>query len=174
MGDELEKFIVRHRQEFETEEPGGRVWKGIQSGLKSKGIFEMWWKIAAVFFFASTAYLLFDKNLDIPADDPDAGTEVAEFLQAEDYYIKLISEKKAEIARYDRGLMKREFLLEIDRLDQLYAELKRTYEEQNSTDLLVDAMITNLKLRIDILNQQIKILEKLNDTENETESTIEI
>lgn len=174
MGDELEKFIVQHRQEFETEEPGDRVWKGIQTGLKSKGSFDMWWKVAAVFFFASTAYLLFDKNLDVQSDHSDTGTEVAEFQQAEDYYIKLISEKKAEIARYDKGLMKREFLLEIDRLDQLYAELKRTYKKQNSTDLLVDAMITNLKLRINILNQQIKILEKLNDTENESESNIEI
>lgn len=174
MGDDLEKFIVRNRSEFDSEIPGDKVWTGIHKGLKNKRSYEIWWKVAAVIFLASTIFLIVDRNMDQPLGEDGVGMELSEFNQAEDFYIKLIAEKKAEIAKFDRGQLKREFLLEIDRLDQMYAELKRTYKRQNSTDLLVDAMISNLKLRIDILNHQIKILEKLNQTQNESDPTFEI
>lgn len=179
MGDELEKFVRKHREEFDSDLPREEVWSRISSDLQEdtgsqKKNFQVWWKVAAVLFLASTAYLLFERNMNYGHTPDPTLDHLSEFTQAEDYYMTLIAEKKAEIAKADRGLLKREFLMEIDRLDAMYAELKRTYHTRQSSDLVVDAMINNLKLRIDILNQQIKVLQKLNEATNESESNIEI
>lgn len=175
MGDELERFITQNREAFDTEIPDEKIWNRIRSKTGSGNHMLKWWKIAAVLFLLSTVYLLVERNLGSPyTRDHHSTGEVAEFVLVEDYYSQLIAEKTHEINQYDRGHLKVEFLREIDRLDEMYAGLKETFKNQNSTDLLVDAMISNLKLRIEILDQQITILEKLKAIENEKDSNIEI
>lgn len=173
MSDRLEKYVMENRAMFDTEEPGDEVWKVIHQKIR-RNPFERIWKVAAVLLLFSTVYLIIDRNL--PEETPSGETlaDTIEFSQVEDYYTKLIAEKKAEITKYNKTKLKRSFLVEIERLDRMYEELKITYSKQNSTDMLIDAMISNLKLRIDILNQQLKILKKLNAAKDENEPSITI
>lgn len=168
MGDELEKFVKENRTSFDTEMPDEQVWARIHRQVHRKRPVELFWRIAAVLLLMSTVYLAVDRNIKNRSTE-EVTEQGTEFGQVERYYSTLIAEKKAEIARFDRGNLKRSFLVEIERLDQLYDELKDTYKNQHAGDILVDAMISNLKLRIDILNQQLKILKKLNESENENE-----
>ena len=172
MGDQLEKFILDNRQEFDSEEPSGKVWQHIQQQQTKSDKWLGLWKVAAVILLISTVYLIVDKQMSQQAGLPVAME--SEFYQVEQYYTQMIAQKKQEIAASGQSNLSREFLVEIERLDQMYAQLKQTYKSQNSSELISDMMIKNLQMRIEILNKQVKILNDLKNQENETNNHIEI
>lgn len=175
--DDLERFIMANRGEFDDEEPSKAVWERLSKPKKSaKRYWDVYWKLAAVFFLASTLYLIIEKKMDAKTDpvaEVVPTSQSLEFAGVETYYVQLIAQKRAEIAQFDNPELKRSFFAEIDQLDRRYNELKQTYEHQNSGELILDAMISNLKLRIDILDQQLKILNQLKNQQYDQKSSIE-
>ena len=171
MGDQLERFVLENREEFDDEQPSENVRKKIQTSQSTRNSWVGVWKVAAVLFLISTVYLIVERQVDNSGVKQSMGSE---FEQVEQYYIQLISEKKAQVAGHTDSNLSREFLLEVERLDQMYAQLKQTYKSQNSSDRVSDLMIKNLQLRIEILNKQVKILNELKETENEASADIEI
>ena len=65
--------------------------------------------------------------------------------------------------KYDLG---DDFLDEIDKLDSMYAVLKQDMKNGNEVNL-IDAMILNLQLRIEILNQQLKIIQSIENSQKD-------
>lgn len=171
MGDQFEKFIIENRNSFDDRNPSDKVWNKIDKRLSKRTSFlQVAWKVAAILFLASTLYLLIDKN-----NEPFAGPQLSqEFVQAEDYYISMISQRKQQIKEQLSAAQEEEFLTDINQLDEMYTELKNTYKTNASSERVVDAMINNLQLRLDILNKQLEILENIKDQNNETEFKIEI
>lgn len=171
MGDQFEKFIMENRDGFEDASPSDELWNRIDKGLsKKKKNFQVVWKVAAVLFLVSTIYLIADRR--------EAGMEQPvlsqEFVQAEDFYVSLINERKRQIKEQLSPEQEQQFLKDIDLLDSMYADLKSTYQSNASNERVVDAMINNLQLRVDILNKQLEILEKIKEEENETSTVITI
>ncbi len=174
MDDQLERFISENRAAFDQEEPSPQVWSEISRKQRRPGIWVGWWKVAAICFLISTVYLIVDRHQSDGGAILEPGDELAEFAMVEDYYTSMIAQRKSQLAELSDSELRRNFLLEIQRLDEQYAELKETYTAQNASVMLSDAMINNLKLRIDILDQQLRILKELKDQENENVSQIEI
>ena len=172
MGDHLEQFIMENKASFESEEPSGMVWKRIDKRMRrTNSFFQTAWKVAAVIFMVSTIYLLIEKT----TSETNFGPQLSEeFREAEDYYVQLINLRKEEIQAQLSPEQNAELLTEIDQLDNLYIELKKTYQTNAANDRVIDAMINNLQLRLDILNKQLEILEKIKGEKNESESTNEI
>lgn len=172
MGDQLEQFIMNNKDSFNDVDPSDKVWKGINKKLrKDNGFLQVAWKVAAVLFMVSTLYLLIDKNLQDSQVSPQFSEE---FRQAEDYYTQLISQKKLQIQEELTLEEQGQLLEEIDQLDVLYVDLKKTYQTQASSDLVLDAMVSNLQLRLQILSKQLDILENIKDQNDEIESNTEI
>ncbi|MEM9341380.1 MAG: hypothetical protein AAGA66_21805 [Bacteroidota bacterium] len=170
MDDQLEKFIFQKREAFDDEIPSEKVWSGINNELKKQtSFFQYGWKVAAVLFLISTLYLLADKYAFTEQEGP---TFSLEFTQAEDYYTRLISEKRTEIEQKLTPEQHKEFLAEIDLLDELYVELKQTYQTNAASDRLLDAMINNLQLRLSIINKQLTILENIKEQKENESFTI--
>lgn len=168
MGDQLEQFVMNNKDSFNDVEPSDKVWKGVNSRVNRRGDFlQVAWKVAAIVFMVSTIFLLVDRT----SEESYLGPQLSEeFQQAEDYYTQLISMKKMEIQEKLTTEQLGEFLNEIDELHVLYVELKSTYKDNAMSDRVVDAMISNLQLRLDILNKQLDILENFKDQKNENES----
>ena len=163
MGDQFEKFIIENREQFDNQEPPEGLWNKMEQEMAPKrntlGIF---WKIAAVLFLISTLVLLVDKTND------HAGAQLSqEFVQAEDYYVTMINQRKNSIKEQLTPEEEQIFLEEINELDEMYTQLKKTFQSNASNERVVDAMISNLQLRLDILNRQLEILEKINDNKDE-------
>jgi hypothetical protein len=171
MGDQFEKFIIENREEFNAAEPSDTVWVGVERKLNKKQSFlSIAWKVAAMLFMVSTIYLMIDRN-----NQNTSGPVLSEeFEQAEDYYVKLINIKRQEIKEQLTLEDQEQFLSDIDQLDTMYLELKQTYQTNASNDRVVDAMISNLQLRLNILNKQLEILENIKDQNNENDQSIEI
>ncbi len=164
MGDQFEKFIMKNKDAFNEAEPSDKVWHRVTKKLdKKQSYLSIAWKVAAMLFMASTIYLIIDKN-----NESGAGPVLShEFEQAEDYYVNLISLKKQELKEKLTPEDQEQFIADIDLLDSMYLELKKTYQINASNDRVVDAMISNLQIRLNVLNKQLEILESINDENNE-------
>lgn len=175
--DNLEKFITGHREEFDDRVPGDEIWNTIDRQLNRKRLkrvqlYGWMWKVASMLLLAAVIGLLIDRRIHPSgevAGNRITGNRLAEFKQVEEFYTRLIGEKQVEIQtsiKANPGLS-REFSHEITWLDSAYSGLK-TELSMTYSDKIVDAMIVNLQLRINILNQQLNILQAINKTkENE-------
>lgn len=172
MGDQFEKFIIDNRSGFDDAEPSDKVWNNIDHKLKRKNdSLSLIWKIAAVLFLISTIILLIDRN---GSNNEIGPTLSQEFVDAEDYYVTMISQRKQLIREQLTPEEEKAFLTEINDLDYMYLELKKTYQTNASSDRVIDAMINNLQLRLDILNRQLEILENIKGQNHGKEPVIEI
>lgn len=158
MGDQLEQFILNNKDSFDDQKPSTKVWNQVEKKLhRPKTDFQLVWKIAAMIFMVSTIYLLID-GASVESEGPQLTDE---FIQAENYYTSLISLKRNEIRKQLTPEEEEEFLLEVDQLDELYNELKKTYQANAANERVLNAMISNLQLRLEILNKQLEIFENL-------------
>jgi len=173
--DPLESFVVKHREEFDSQEPDQRVWSGISRELNEDKtiVLSPWrhmWKVAAVVLLGVCIYLLYDRSalLDqqpITQIEPHQNSKLEEVTV---YYSSLIEEKKKELNTLtvnDQETM-HQFQDELRSLSQSYKNLERELVETNN-ERVVDAMISNLQLQIEVLNHQIKILRKIKEYEDQ-------
>ncbi|MDH5609299.1 MAG: hypothetical protein OEY56_07445 [Cyclobacteriaceae bacterium] len=173
MGDQFERFILDNRDGFEEDisnEAG--VWSRIERQLPpsrtSRG--GWFWKVASVFLLLVSTVLVIDK---IRNDEKDVAVVVnAEFIEVESYYTRQINERRTEIAQLVSGQMALDFNKDLEELDSMYLYLKEGMSRQEENPKLINAMIENLQLRIEILNQQLSVIQQINQLQNENISEI--
>ncbi len=176
--DKLEKYIRDHQPEFDDRIPPDKVWNRINDDLDrdKKQVFlnRHIWKAAAVILMAAVVWLLVDRrdhNTQTVLREIEA-TEGIAFKQVEEYYFHLIEDKKQEIRQYviNHPEIDSQLLVDIGKLDSSYQELRKKLVT-GPDDRIIDAMVVNLQTRIEILNQQLEVLQRiknLKDKENET------
>ena len=161
MKDPLDDFIQKNRQAFDDKEPSDRVWRNVENSIsfKNKGIWNsvVLWRAAAIVFMVMSGYLLIPKtgSKPIAAADPAA----TEFNDVEAFYFQQISEKVELIDGFQKSEGLNGFTQDFQQLEAMYMILK---EEMKNTpsQKVKDALVLNLLLRINLLNQQLYKLEK--------------
>jgi hypothetical protein len=169
MKDGLEDFIRNNKDGFDHLEPDMKGWEQLNKKLDvQSGRNFSWMKIAAsvaiLFVLSATAYFFLKNDKQEVVAELKPQSQIAE---VETYYTRLIEEKRGEISKYavdDKRIMI-EAELGLSKLDSMYNELKKEYKPESSQEV-TDAMIQNLQLRIDILNQQKYILENIKKLKN--------
>jgi len=172
MDDKLDKFIKSNRVEMDNKYPGKNLWarieKEIDQNAKQKRLTKtaIFWRTAAVFLLLISSWLVFDKVQHAFINESEVVITNPEFLDAESFYISQINKKRTEMESISKKYnLNVKFSHEIDLLDSMYAVLKNDLKKGNEA-YLSDFMILNLQLRIEVLNQQLNILEKIKNTEN--------
>jgi hypothetical protein len=160
MSDQLDDFIRDNRSRFDDKEPDERVWQKIESSLAFR-TFSVWssvvlWRAAAMVFMALSIYLLIPK--DIFKERPDVA--VAEFRDVEAFYFKEISEKVELIDSFQKNEGLNGFTQDFKQLEAMYMILKEEMRSRPSQKVK-DALVLNLLVRINLLNQQLSKLEEL-------------
>ena len=166
MKDKLEQLVKENRAAFDDKSPRPKVWNSIASVLNNHSSYNWLWKAAAILFFATTIGLSTQLEFNFTKDSiAQQNNESGEFAAVEGYYFELISEKKSLIYDYEAKNINidQDFELDLQKLDAMYQVLKEEMEA-NPSKKVVDALILNLLVRIDILNEQ---LQELDDTDNE-------
>lgn len=172
MDDRLEKFLKTHREDLDDKLPRENLWEDIAREIPSTK--QRWfskpviyWRAAAMILLLFSSWLVFDKVNKSNEDGPVMAELSPQLIEAEGYYVSLIDQKRKEIQvmseKYEFG---GEFLYEIDRLDSMYVVLKQGMANGNEENL-VDAMILNLQLRIEILNQQLSIIQSIENSQED-------
>lgn len=181
----LEDFIQQNREEFDEELPKNLVWENVQTSFSDEKtvqprVIELKYfrLLAASFAFVVCAMLVLyfyqmqnikneyatkentEENLaqNLPIDE--------EFVQAENYYVTQISNnrkllqtkelevKSAEVEDVDNELKS----LEIE-----YRNLKDDLLNGGNPKIVADAMLENLRIRNEILEEQILIVEQITE-----------
>jgi len=155
----LEDFIHQNREKFDEHTPSDKVWKNIEGSMNFSrpGIWNSLtlWRAAAVIFMALSAYLLVPKTASNPVPD----VALNEFNDVESYYVKQISEKVELIDEFQRNEGLNGFTQDFQQLEAMYMVLKEEMRTRPSQKVK-DALVLNLLVRIDLLNQQLHKLEK--------------
>ena len=160
MKDELEDFIRQNREAFDDKEPSQKVWASVERSLFSKQS-KVWynsltlWRAAATLFLALSIYLLIPKDAGSHQND----LALKEFSDVESFYIKQISEKVELIDDFERHEGLNGFTRDFQQLEAMYSVLKEEMKNHPSQKVK-DALVLNLLVQIDLLNQQIHKLEK--------------
>lgn len=162
--DSLGKFIEENREAFDGQSPPEGAWKKIEASLPGRGRQVFWnsvtlWRAAALVFFGLSAYLLITRNYSRPNRQEIA--EIQGFNDLENYYSLQISEKMDMVHRYQSttGLTEDEITQNLKKLEAMYLVLKDEMKRRPSQDVR-DALVLNLLVRIDLINQQLNKLDR--------------
>lgn len=156
--DALEKFIESNRKAFDMETPGDHNRRAIERRLF--GI-SLWnnvhvWRAAAVLLLGACVMIWMNPPATEKLNVARNGNQ--DFSDVERFYAAQISEKSAMIS--DEGLFADDnFSQDIQKLEAMYNVLAEEMKKHPS-DKVKDALVLNMLVRIDLLNQQIAKLEE--------------
>jgi hypothetical protein len=157
----IEDFIRQNREAFDDQEPSARNWKKIEAALPAQrpGWWQSvtLWRAAAILFMGLSAYLLLPREWKLHAAPERVALK--EFTDVEAYYVKEISNKVALIDGFQRNEGLNGFTQDFQQLEAMYMVLKEEMHKRPS-EQVKDALVLNLLVRIDLLNQQLHLLEK--------------
>lgn len=160
MKDQLEEFISNNRKAFDDKEPSEKVWTNINAslGLRRTSVWNSLalWRAAAVIFMVLCGYLLVPKNTMTAIS---TGQATSEFDDVEAFYVRQISEKVEMIGEFQKSEGLNGFTHDFQQLEAMYMVLKEDMKTRPS-EKVKDALVLNLLVRIDLLNQQLHKLEK--------------
>jgi hypothetical protein len=176
----MERFIRDHREDFDSLEPSDKIWEQIESGMYNKKkpaklvtmTIRKWSIAAAILMTAGLAslYIINQKNNVQSAQlvktntndpvveqiDPQYGQMVAQFSALID-----IKQKELRSIEKDNPKLYAQFSTDIKKLDSTYQVLRSTLSANPNKEQLLQAMISNLQMQIDLLNQQLSIIQKV-------------
>lgn len=171
--DDLEKFILENRAQFDTEIPSLRVWGGIDRQLQQKPAAGrvVWLKrlqvAAAAAFLVAAGSTLSIYLANSAREVKSLGDISQEYAEMEYFFNNQVTEKMAQLADYRQDSFVK---TDIQELDARYEQLKEELREAppGTEEKIIQAMIKNYQTKIDILEQ---VLEKVKTTNSANSKT---
>ena len=174
MKDSLKDFVDQHREGFDDRLPRETSWRKIEDNLAGRSV-PLWnsvhvWRVAAILLFGATSYLFLSQKY-IKSNRTEEAQLQGEFVDLESFYSIQLLEKKELITRFqsETELNEDEVTQNLQKLEAMYQVLKMEMQNRPSQDVK-DALVLNLLVRMDLLNQQLKKLDK-RDENNKVETS---
>ena len=158
--DKLEKFIIENKSNLNEPRHPEKGWSTIENRLQKKRVdFTIYWKVAAVLFFASTVGLLV-----WPIDNEKVAFVIDEneTIRFEEFYVNQINMKMDEYKAIANRSESEDLFNDLVAFDSAYKELSKSFAEMRNQEI-AEAMLENLRLRILILNEQIELVKRGGD-----------
>lgn len=193
MSSKLEQFIRENREQFDNDEPRPQVWSQLEKQLappeqKGKVIAMKFLRLgiaAAVLVLAGVGvfYLLSGPGKSDPVvlrqgDKTSPVTNENKMLEeinpgyAKEVYhfTQLIELKQTELKQIekDNPELYKQFTVDINKLDSSYFALKKELPVNPNREQLLEAMIQNLRLQTELLNQQLFIIKQIKQSKSKT------
>ncbi|MDH5604275.1 MAG: hypothetical protein OEY51_10055 [Cyclobacteriaceae bacterium] len=153
--DPLERFVLENRGEFDVEKPSSKGWENIQQRLpKTPATYSYLWKVASILFFGLSVFFALDKYG--PSFQENTTARKDEFKKVELYYMQELDQKMTLI----KNVSGKNFMLnpgseqDLQKLDAMYLVLKEEFQA-NPSSRVMDALLLNLLIRVDILNNEL-------------------
>ncbi|MGV3684076.1 MAG: hypothetical protein ACO1NS_00525 [Daejeonella sp.] len=180
MNDRLENFVRDNRKEFDQFDPPPALWDKIEKQLDEKRLsgspvrktekvvrLSFLLKIAAtvvvVVAVALGGYQYNKKEvMDLSNIDPQLARQQV-------HYATLIEIKRSELKQIEKEepQLFNEFSAEIRKMDANYQKLKSDLPASPNQEETVRAMIQNLQIQTELLNQQLNVIQQINKVKKE-------
>jgi septal ring factor EnvC (AmiA/AmiB activator) len=178
MSNKLKNFIGDNRKAFDDERPSEKVWKNIEAFFTEKKkrkfiltpLYKWSMATAAMLILASGAYFLFIKmpveTTVVAKTEPDINSLAPEYAPQMNQFVKMIDTKQEELKALakEQPELYQQFATAINQLDSSYNTLKNQLSATPNREMLLEAMIQNLQLQLNVLNQQLNIIHQIKDS----------
>lgn len=185
--DKLEKFILDNKEEMDMFEPNENIWEKIEKREKQTKIRKINWKsvlskAAAILIIFSLSFLLQEylhygnKNELVDVKDNNqisAEIQIPELVEAEIYYSVEVEKKMGEVMKFTKSYpdLKTELEIDMAELDSIYNELKNDLKDNADNEEVVNAMIQNYRIKLQILEDILIQLQRMNNEKKTKEKT---
>ena len=184
MSKRLEDFIKMNRAEFDDLEPSADLWARIEKHLPAQEIemkkretktFSLGFVMrvaATVILVMGVSFALYLRNTKKQGVDFAAINPV--YAQQQIQYTSQIETQRTElksIAKTDPQMYK-EFSEEIAQMDSTYKEMNSDLATSPNQERVLHAMIRNLQIQTEVLNQQLNVVEQFNKMKKEQKNEI--
>ncbi|MBL4677719.1 MAG: hypothetical protein JKY70_16185 [Mucilaginibacter sp.] len=185
MSKRLEDFISQNREEFDDLEPRADIWANIAKGLdafdeqqaqlpkkREAKTFSLGFvlKVAAsVIVVMGIGFGIYLKTLKPANNGVDLADINPTYAKQQVHLVSVIETQKNElkqIAKFDPQLYQ-EFNGEITRMQSIYKKLNADLATSPNQERVLRAMIRNLQIQTEVLNQQLSVIQQFNDSKNE-------
>ncbi len=187
MSRKLEKFVGDNRNEFDDAVPSAKVWENLAAGFEKKKqkksmlapIYK--WSIAAAVVVTAGITIFFalsNKKSTEGTETTRAGTDTSssissvapEYAPEVNEFAKMVILKQEELKALapEQPELYRKFATDINQLDSSYKSLKSQLSATPNRELLIQAMIQNLQLQLNVLNQQLNIINQIKQSKSKS------
>ncbi|TWR24278.1 hypothetical protein FPZ42_17505 [Mucilaginibacter achroorhodeus] len=185
MSKRLEDFISQNREQFDDLEPRADIWANIAKELdtfdeqqaqlpikKEAKTFSLSFvlKVAAsVIVVMGLGFAVYLKTLKTNNNGVDLADINPSYAKQQVHLVSVIETQKNElkqIAKFDPQLYQ-EFNGEITRMQSIYKKLNAELATSPNQERVLRAMIRNLQIQTEVLNQQLSVIQQFNDSKNE-------
>lgn len=177
MSKKIEEYIKENKKSFDIGGPSEDLWDKIEAALderrpekKKKHLGLLFWLGAAAslilvmtFIFMST-YRNHKREVEIADVNPV-------YAKKEMKFASLIEEKKDSLQIYakDNPDLYNKFSNDLLELNKDYINLKKELQHSPDQKLVVRAMVRNLEIQLQIINQQLSVISQVNEYKKENQ-----
>ncbi len=186
MSNKLKNFISDNRKAFDEEMPSERVWDNIEASFTRKEekrkfvlapLYKWSMAAAAMLVIATGIYFVTNKKAVETAshvtNEPDINILAPEYAPQMNQFAKMIDMKQEElkVIAKDQPELYQQFSTAINQLDSSYNNLKDQLSSTPNREVLLEAMIQNLQLQLNVLNQQLNIINQIKESKKYSHET---
>ena len=184
MSKRLEDFIHDNQEGFDELEPRAALWDNIESRLtfteeeapkkREAKTFSLGFvlRVAAMIIMVMGIGFVFYLKSAKTTGGVNLAAINPEYAKQQVHYASLVKAKRTElnqIAKSDPQLYK-EFSGEIAKMDSTYKKLTSDLKTSPNQERVLRAMIRNLQIQTEVLNQQLQVIEQYNEVKNQDEN----
>jgi hypothetical protein len=182
MSERLEHFIKDHKKDFDQFEPPADLWNkienqldekqiGIKSGINKEGSMRLSFLlkiVATIIPLVLAGFWFYQYQMKQLTELSNIDPRMA---KQQIHYASLIEIKRIELKRMEKEepQLYLEFLSEIKKMDESYQRLKKELPASPNQEETVKAMIQNLQIQTELLNQQLQIIQQINQIKKDNE-----
>jgi hypothetical protein len=161
MNNRMREFFDSNRDAFDDRVPTAGVWNRIERALFGGRSASLWqsvsvWRAAAILLLGLSLFQFLSPRLGVQGRADRAAQQ--EFVDVESFYSAQISQK-VSLIRSEDAFLDDQFSQDLEKLEAMYAVLSEEMKKRPSQKVK-DALVLNMLVRIDILNQQLQRLEE--------------
>ncbi|MEJ7556925.1 MAG: hypothetical protein WKF66_01375 [Pedobacter sp.] len=172
MSKKLEDYVKGQRREFDLDSPSEELWGRIANQLDEQKIkkplrLQVWIGIAAsliAIMSISFFYTYHNRPQEVSIADVNPL-----YARKEMRFASLIEEKKdsLEVFGKENPALYKQFSADLEKLDADYERLKQELQNSPNRRLIVKAMVKNLELQLEVINQQLTIIYQVEEIKKE-------
>lgn len=186
MSNRLENFVDDNRDAFDSEEPRPQLWKKLRAELehekKDQRVFHLsflrWTAAAAVVVMMLGMFYYINKQQTKDPETASNNTEQTDdvlsqidpaYAKQVYHFTQLIELKQNELKQIEKEQpeLYGQFVQDIRQLDSSYQSLRADLSANPDPEVLLEAMIQNLRLQADLLNQQLTIIKEIKQSKKD-------
>ncbi len=165
--DNLEEYIMKHREELDRRNPSSGVWRKIRKELKT-GRIPGWISIAAMIAVVLGTALLFLKPAYRAERSGDPNSFQAlmknntQLRETEIYYNNLANTIYGEVNPMlaKNPEIRKELFSDISQIDSICSEIKKDLKDNVDNQDVIEALIQNYRIKISMLEDMLKMLKE--------------